>query len=166
MNNVSSGKAMVGGFVGTAVMTVMLYAANMMGLVQMDLAGMVGSMMNGGHHPPMMSGIWWLGMMVHFVNGSIVFPLVYTHFVHRILPGAPVVRGLLWGTALWLGMETMAFPMVGLGFFGTKTPSPMMMVAGPMMLHIVYGAILGAIAGAPAKDHGGEWSSGAPMLAH
>lgn len=55
---------------------------------------------------------------------------------------------------LWLVFQVMVMPMMGKGVFSANTPAPMMMVLGTMMGHIVYGAILGAIAGEQAVRHG------------
>lgn len=60
-------KAIAGGFLGTVVMTMMMYfiAPIMLG-GPMDVAAMLGSFLGGS---------WLLGMLMHLINGSIVFPL-------------------------------------------------------------------------------------------
>ncbi len=61
--HLNTGRAMLGGLVGTGIMTVMMYmVAPMMGL-NMDIAQMLGSMLGGS---------WAAGMAMHFVNGTIV----------------------------------------------------------------------------------------------
>ena len=56
--------ALLGGFAGTAVMTLMLYlVAPLMG-VRMDIAGSLGQMLGGS---------WTLGLVMHFINGSVFF---------------------------------------------------------------------------------------------
>ncbi len=63
----NTGKGILGGFVGTVLMTLMMYyAAPMMTGQKMDIAAMLGSMMGNS---------WTLGMMAHFANGTIMFPL-------------------------------------------------------------------------------------------
>jgi hypothetical protein len=57
----------------------------------MDIAAMLGNMMGV---------IYSLGMTVHIMLGVLVFPLVYV-LLFQFLPGAPFVKGLLFGTALW-----------------------------------------------------------------
>lgn len=154
MQSANPMKAIVGGFIATLVMTMMMYAAPMVGMPKMDLAGMLGSMFNGGQPPEMMSGLWWMGMMIHFVNGTVVFALIYAYLLYGWLPGSPWLRGMTWGLMLWLVSQVMVMPMMGKGVFSANTPVPMMMVLGSMMGHILYGAILGAIAGEQAVRHG------------
>lgn len=60
-------RAALGGFVGTLAMTAMMYlVAPMMGL-HMDIAAMLGSMLDGS---------WPAGLMMHFVNGTVIFPAI------------------------------------------------------------------------------------------
>ena len=50
------GRAVVTGLLAAATMTMLIYMAPHMGMPDMDIAGMLGSMMNGGQTPAMMSG--------------------------------------------------------------------------------------------------------------
>lgn len=141
MNSARPGRAVLGGFVATLVMTMIIYMAPMMGMPKMDIAGMLGSMMSGSMHPPN-SGAWWMGMIAHFVLGSIVFSLIYAYLVYSVLPGSNWLRGAEWGT--------MVMPMMGKGVFSTNTLVPVMMVVATLVVHWIYGAILGSIAGQQA----------------
>ena len=132
-------RSMAGGLAGTIVMTAMMYmVAPMMGL-HMDIAQMLGSMLGNN---------WMAGMMMHFVNGIIIFPLVYADVLYAWLPGGPAVKGLAWGVILWLLAQVMVMPMMGGGFF-SMAMGGMMAAAGSLIGHLLYGGILGAIAGAP-----------------
>ena len=132
-------RAILGGAAGTAVMTAMMYmVAPMMGL-NMDIAAMLGSMMGGS---------WTAGMMVHIVNGAILFPAVYALGVYAFLPGPPLVKGLSWGAALWLVAQVVVMPMMGGGLFSSAMGG-MMAAAGSLMGHLLYGGALGLIAVAP-----------------
>ena len=134
-----TGRSIAGGFVGTLVMTGMMYmVAPMMG-VRMDIAQMLGSMLGNN---------WTAGMMVHFVNGTIIFPLIYAHALYQWLPGTPAVRGATLGVALWLLAQVMVMPMMGGGFFSTAMGG-MSAAMGSLIGHVLYGGTLGAIAGAP-----------------
>jgi hypothetical protein len=133
------GRAMFGGFVGTVVMTGMMYmVAPMMGL-KMDIAQMLGSMLGNN---------WWAGMMMHFVNGTIIFPRIYAYLLYQWLPGGPTVKGTCWGVVLWFLAQTVVMPMMGGGFF-SMAMGGMMAAMGSLIGHLLYGSILGAIAGAP-----------------
>src|SRR5215831_2207404 len=90
-------KAILGGLAGTVMMTMMMrFVAPLMLGHPMDIAGMLASMMGG---------VWAMGMAAHLLNGIVIFPLVYAFVMFRYLPGPPLLRGVLWGTALWLAAE-------------------------------------------------------------
>jgi hypothetical protein len=132
-------RSMIGGLVGTVVMTAMMYiVAPMMGL-RMDIAEMLGSMLGNN---------WMAGMMMHFVNGTVIFPLIYVYLLYAWLPGGPMVKGTTWGVILWLLAQAMVMPMMGGGFF-SMAMGGMMAAVGSLIGHVLYGGILGAIAGAP-----------------
>ncbi|MBA2356443.1 MAG: hypothetical protein H0V80_17465 [Acidobacteria bacterium] len=135
------GRSMAGGLVGTMAMTGMMYTvAPMMGL-NMDIAQMLGSMMGGS---------WAAGMAMHFVNGTVIFPLVYAYVLYRWLPGGPLVKGAAWGVVLWLLAQTVVMPMMGAGFF-SMAMGGMMAVMGSLIGHLLYGVLLGGITGGPDR---------------
>jgi hypothetical protein len=132
-------RAALGGFMGTLAMTAMMYfVAPMMGL-HMDIAGMLGSMLGGS---------WTAGLMMHVVNGSVIFPAIYVHALYARLPGSPAIRGTVWGLVLWLVAQTVVMPMMGGGLFSSAMGG-MMAAVGSLMGHGLYGSLLGVIASAP-----------------
>jgi uncharacterized membrane protein YagU involved in acid resistance len=129
-------KAIIGGFIGTVALTVLMrFVAPAMG-VTMDMAAMIGARMGAGSA---------VGMVAHFMLGTIVFALAYAVVAYRILPGPPWARGALFGLGLWMMLELVAMPMMGVGVFGGGAPT----VMAALMAHLVFGALLGAIAGRP-----------------
>lgn len=135
------GRTILGGFIGTLAMTIVIYwVAPMMG-IHMDIAESLAKMMGAG---------WGIGMAVHLLNGTIVFSLAYSLFLYRILPGSPLVRGTILGVVLWLLMELMVMPMLGAGVFSSHMGG-MMTVIGALMAHLLYGSLLGAVAGSPIR---------------
>jgi len=135
------GRAIGGGFVGTILLTLMMrFAAPMMTGQKMDVAEKLGSMTGMG---PV------VGMVLHFMTGSVIFALIYVFVFFRFLPGAPWLKGALSGVLFWLGLETVMMPMMGGGFFSSEMGG-MKMVVAALMAHLVYGVTLGSIAGAPA----------------
>jgi uncharacterized membrane protein YagU involved in acid resistance len=133
------GRAALGGFVGTLAMTAMMYiVAPLVGL-RMDIAAMLGSMLGGS---------WTAGLMMHFVNGSVIFPAIYAYALYPRLPGSPAVRGTVWGVALWLVAQTVVMPMMGAGLFSSAMGG-MMAAMGSLIGHILYGSLLGIVASAP-----------------
>lgn len=128
-------RLMLGGFIGTLAMTAMMYlVAPMMG-VRMDIAAMLGSMLGGS---------WAAGMAMHFINGTVLFPLVYGYLLVSRLPGPPLLRGALWGVILWLIAQTMVMPMMGAGLFSAAAGG-IVAAVGSLVGHLLYGTILGAV---------------------
>lgn len=72
--------------------------------------------------------------------------LVYAYLVFVKLPGAPYLKGILWGVTLWLIAQLVVMPMMGAGVFGLKMGG-IMSAFGSLMGHVIYGALLGSIAG-------------------
>ncbi len=135
------GKTILGGFVATLVMTLMMYyVAPMMLGRPMDVAAMLGSMLGGS---------WMMGMLMHFLNGTVIFPLIYAYLLYRALPGAPWLKGTTWGLILWFLSQAIVTPMMGGGFFSANAGG-MMAVMASLIGHVIYGAILGGIAGGGA----------------
>jgi uncharacterized protein DUF6789 len=80
------GRVILGGIAGTIVLTMLMYiGAPMMGIPKMDIAAMLGTMLGG----------WTMGMVMHFVNGTILFPLIYALVVFSKLRGGPITKGIL-----------------------------------------------------------------------
>jgi len=131
MNNLKAG--LVAGCLATIVLSVMMIAKNMMGVMPgLDvihmLSGMTGLPTAGG----------WI---VHFMIGTIAwgggFAILYDH-----IPGSSaLVKGVVFGVGAWLAMMIAIMPMAGAGFFGMSLgiTAPMM----TLILHIIFGAVLG-----------------------
>ncbi len=133
------GKTILGGFAGTVVMTLMMYfVAPMMLGRPMDVAGMLGGVLGGS---------WTMGMLMHFINGSLVFALIYAYLLYRALPSAPWLKGTIWGLILWFFSQTMVTPMMGGGFFSSNAGG-LMAVMASLLGHAIYGALLGSTRGA------------------
>ena len=135
--------AFIGGLAGTVVMTMMMmFVAPMMTGMPMDIAAMLGNMLGG----------YTMGMIAHIMMGVIVFPLAYILVAYGFLPGSPLVKGLSFGVVLWVLAATMVMPMAGGGFLMSNIGG-MMALAASLMGHLVYGGLLGAIAGEGASSH-------------
>ncbi len=135
--NIKWGKAVLAGLVGTAAMTaVAMMAGPMMG-IEMDAPKMLSGFMN----VPLA-----LGWIAHFMIGTIL-ALTYAALFVRILPGAPWLRGALYGLAPFLLAQIMVMPIMGMGVFTVNAPNTIMLVMGSLIGHLVYGAVVGAIYG-------------------
>ena len=134
-------RAVLGGFVGTLAMTAMMYfVAPMMGL-RMDIAAMLGSMLGGS---------WAAGLMMHFLNGTVILPAIYIYALYARLPGSTAIKGTTWGVVLWLMAQVVVMPMMGGGVFSSAMGG-MMAAMGSLVGHVLYGSLLGVIASAPER---------------
>ena len=137
----SSLRAIVGGLLGTIAITfLMYYVAPFMLGQPMDVAKMLGDFLGATRN---------VGMAVHYVNGTIIFPLIFTWILWNFLPGGPTGKGVSWGLILWFLSQAIVTPMMGGGFFSANAGGAMAVMAS-LLSHIVYGAILGAVTGRPA----------------
>jgi hypothetical protein len=132
------GKAVLGGFIGTLGITAMMYwAGPLMGIGKMDIAQGLGTMLGIG---------WAGGMLLHFLNGTVIFPTIYVLLLYRRLPGPPVVKGLVWGAILWLLAQLVVIPMMGGGLLSANMGGAMAAL-GSLVGHLAYGALLGVTGG-------------------
>lgn len=128
-------KAAMAGVVGTAVMTMVgLWGAPMMGMPKMNPAEMLAGAMGG---------MLALGWLAHFMIG-IVLAVGYAVLAPR-LPGAGWARGAVYSLLPWLMAQVLVMPMMGMPLFSGS----MLMAGGSLIGHLVYGAVVGAIYGAP-----------------
>jgi uncharacterized membrane protein YagU involved in acid resistance len=133
----NTARTVAGGLAGTLVMTGMLYGvAPMMG-VHMDIAEMLGSLLGGS---------WMAGLVMHLVNGTVIFPLIFGLLLQQRLPGSAAVRGVVFGLGLWLVAQVMVMPMMGAGFFSANAGGAMAAM-GSFVAHALYGAVLGTVSG-------------------
>jgi uncharacterized membrane protein YagU involved in acid resistance len=81
----------------------------------------------------------WVG---HFLIGTVGWGITYT-WIRKSLPGPAVVKGLIFGVLAWLVMMIVFMPVAGHGFFALSLG-----IAVPIAtfaLHLVFGAVLGAV---------------------
>lgn len=152
-NKTNLERSILGGFVGTLVVTILLYLAPEVGLPKMDIAARMGSLFHGSNAPEPMSNAWWLGMVFHFVAGTIVFPVLYAYFLATRLFGNSWTKGTTWGLILWVITEAVLMPIVGMGFFSSKAPDYWALLVSSLMAFLIYGALLGGLAEAAAHFH-------------
>ena len=130
-------KAIVAGLVGTAVMTVLMMVAPMMGMPEMNIAADLGNFSGMGTTA---------GWVMHFVIGT-VLAVVYVAVFNGRLPGGPPVSGAVFGLLVFLLAQVAVMPMMGGAVFsGGDIP----MIMGSLLGHLVYGGVVGGMVGAPA----------------
>lgn len=148
-------KQFLAGFVATAAMTALMYMAPVMGMPKMDIATMLGTMFLAS-----LGTAFWLGLMIHLMMGTLLFPTTY-RLALQPGTGAGTGRGLLFGLILWAAANFMVMPMMGVIHPMVKSgmmPAPgllmlnlgVMAPVGSLLGHLVYGGLLGTLAGPKA----------------
>lgn len=133
MNTLKLKQTVLGGIAATAVMTMLMLAAPMMGMPDMKIGNMIANFMG----VPV-----WIGWAMHLMIG-IVWAIAYVFLVRDRLSLSFPLRGMLFAIFPWLLMQLMVMPMMGMGIFSSNSPDPLKMVMGTLMGHLVYGLVLG-----------------------
>jgi len=131
MTNLKNG--FLAGFVATAVLSVLMVAKGMMGVMpELDVAAMIAAMMGA----PIV-----VGWIAHFLIGTVAWGGGFAILYDMIPGGSAVLKGIVFGIVAWLGMMIVIMPMAGAGFFGMNfgVMAPVM----TLVLHIIFGAVLG-----------------------
>lgn len=122
-------KTILGGAAGTAVMSLVMYLAPMMGLPEMNAAEMLSGMMD----TPVI-----IGWIMHFMVG-IIFALGYTLlFLPKVKIQNLYIKGALFGFAVFLFAQ-IAFAMMGMIMGPMPAPEGGMM---PMMIGSIIGHVM------------------------
>ncbi|MBN2631553.1 MAG: hypothetical protein JXR75_13565 [Rhodobacteraceae bacterium] len=125
----------VAGFVATLVLSALMVAKGMMGLMpHLNVIAMLSAMMGGA---------MIVGWLIHFMIGTIAWGGAFAIIQDRLPGGSLTVKGIAFAIGAWLLMMILVMPMAGAGFFGMK-----MGIMAPVMtlvLHIVFGAVLGFV---------------------
>ncbi|MDD8018282.1 MAG: hypothetical protein PHP42_07900 [Bacteroidota bacterium] len=135
---ISLTKTLSAGIAATAVMTMVTFAAPMMGLPKMNPAEMLSGMMG------VPVAIGWL---MHFMVG-VVFAAAYAFlFLPNVkLPNLPI-KGALFGIAVFVFAQIM---MVMMSFVVGPMPMPeggmMLTIVGSVIGHVVYGDVVALVA--------------------
>jgi hypothetical protein len=85
-----------------------------------------------------------VALAVNLVMG-LVWAIIYGRFFERIIPGPPVRRGLIFSLIPWILSLVIFFPLADVGFFGSKLGAGPLPTIGNLILHLVYGAVLGTM---------------------
>jgi len=137
-------RAALGGLAATLVLTVIMFLAPFVALPNIDMAAAIGSRLTG--HPAIVfSGGWWAGLAIFLFMGSIVSPIVFVYARPSLL-GTAWQRGAEWGVIVWVFAGTGVMVMMGVGFNEAHFLHPVTSVFSSLAGHVLYGAVLGAVA--------------------
>lgn len=76
---------------------------------------------------------------------GLLFALVYGRIESRIPAKRGYQRGMLFALPIWLASILIVFPIMNGGVFGVNLHAGPLPVIGNLFLHLVYGAVLGAL---------------------
>ncbi|MBI1330963.1 MAG: hypothetical protein GC166_13790 [Alphaproteobacteria bacterium] len=130
------GNGILAGFVATLVLSAFMVMKAMMGMMpDLNVIAML-TKMSGASSPV-------AGWAMHFAIGTVLWGGLFALFQQRIPGGNTILRGVVFGIGAWLLMMVMIMPMAGAGLFGLRfgMAAPVM----TLLLHIVFGATLGAV---------------------
>jgi hypothetical protein len=82
-----------------------------------------------------------------FLVGGVIWALVYGLFFERRLSGAGWQRGVKFALLPWAVSLVVLLPLAGGGLLGFGLGAGPLPIIGNLLLHAVYGAVLGAIYG-------------------
>lgn len=137
------GKGMLAGFAATVVLSALMVMKTAMGVMPaLDLPRMIAGMMGQSNMPA-------LGWAAHFMIGIVLYGVAIVLLDQR-LPGSHTVRGMIVSAGGWLVMMTMLMPMAGAGLFALDLG--LMAPVMTLMLHLIFGAVLGAVYGRLVRD--------------
>lgn len=131
MTNISKG--IVAGLAATATLSTIMIAKGMMGLMpELNIIAMLSSMLSTA---PV------VGWVIHLAIGTLIWGVAFA-VILKALPGnSDVAKGISFGIAAWIMMMLVIMPMAGAGLFGLNMG--MMAPVMTLMLHAIYGAVLG-----------------------
>jgi len=121
-------RALGAGAAGTAAMTMLMLAAPMMGMPRMPIGEMLGGFLGIGIVA---------GWAMHGAIG-LVLAVIYA------VAAAGRLRGAVYGFLVFLVAQLAVSPMMGGGVF---SGGQMLVVAGSLLGHLVYGSVMGAVYG-------------------
>ena len=87
---------------------------------------------------------------------GLVWAMIYARFFVQRLPGAGWQRGMLFSLLPWILSLVVFFPLTGIGVFGSKLDAGFLPAVGNLILHLVYGAVLGTLYKADVGAQAGD----------
>ena len=83
---------------------------------------------------------------------GLAFSLVYARFIEPRLSGPSWWKGLRFALILWLLSLVIFLPLMGGGLFGMDIGAGVLPILGNLILHLVYGSVLGLAYAEAAED--------------
>lgn len=124
-------QSIIGGIVATAIMTMIMWIAPMMGMPKMDIPGMLSGMMGF----PIVVG-WFMHFMIG-ITFAIIYAFVIINWLKKI--NNNILKGAIFGLLAFI------IAQISLGILGAIFPMPpiegsmILMMVGSIMGHVIFG---------------------------
>jgi len=138
-------QALIGGVIGTAIMTLVMFIAPMMGMPKMNPPQMLSMMMGF----PIM-----VGWMMHFMIG-IIFAMAYAFLFINLVKKVSnnILKGAIFGMAVFIFAQIMMAIMGAMmGGMPPMEGSKMLMMAGSIMGHVIFGIAVAIFVKEPVTE--------------
>ena len=131
---------MIAGLVATVVLSVLMLIKSMMGVMPgLDIAQMLTGMAHKMMGLPANPAVGWV---LHFMIGTVVWGIGFALLYKTLPTSGATTKGMVFGVLAWLLMMLIPMPMAGAGLFAMKMG--MMAPVMTLVLHLIWGAVLGA----------------------
>ncbi|MEB0060243.1 DUF6789 family protein [Variovorax sp. LG9.2] len=141
-------KGLLAGLAATIVLSVLMVLKATMGFMpQLDLPQMLAGMMGSPDQP-------LIGWIVHFVIGIVIYGVAIAALDSKLQGTSRVGHGIMLGIIGWLIMMLVLMPMAGAGLFGMNMG--IMASVMTLVLHLIFGAVLGWVHGRLAASGNGS----------
>lgn len=131
-------RGIAAGLGATIALSILMMAKGMMGLMpELNVIAMLGSMAQD----MMGMGGAAVGWALHFMIGAVIYGVLFDKLNDKLPGDSQIKKGMVFGVAAWLVMMVGIMPMAGAGLFGMALG--MMAPVMTLMLHLIFGAVLG-----------------------
>lgn len=145
----------VAGFVATTVMTVAMVGSYLLsGMFAQEEGNIIGEWFWGLTHNTLTDSAYDVPLGAYSINlvAGIFWAIVYTGLIEPRLSGPPWRRGIIFAVVPWILSLVVFFPIVGAGFLGLGLGAGPLPIIGNLILHLVYGGVLGAFYAIPESS--------------
>ena len=138
----------IAGFAATIVMSLLLVISYLVtGFIGDENGGTLSRWFYNLSHNELTSGVYDIPIAAFSVNllAGLGWAMIYAGLVEPRLKGPGWLRGMLFALVPWILSLVVFFPAVGGGFLGMDLDAGPLPAIGNLVLHLIYGAILGTV---------------------
>lgn len=144
--------SILAGFLATIAMSLLLVMAYMMtGFIGDENGSQLSQWFWHLSNNDLTEGVWDIPIAAFSINllAGLAWALVYGGLIERRMSGPGWLRGMIFALVPWLLSLVVFFPAIGGGFFGSDLGAGPLPALGNLVLHLIYGAILGGVFAIP-----------------